>query len=472
MTKKGLRKTLAPLAGLLPALSVGMALATPAERPRPENFDNYSYYVQALVDYQRAQEALAATRIDSSKNNASDAKLCRDDNQSENGKNNCEGKYLLGKDVLEDDASRDQAVAAVDTQEMYESLDETIARAGFAGAPASTDAGAMPRSTFHDFPLQEIPSQDLSESGVDGLLGLFDNVRLRGVTSNNTGNTTASGSATLDPDGSLRASLDNVVLDLSDENISFLGNTVFLRNGYAIASADVSINGSGLDIELSSEVRTSLYIVDRDGLPGSRYAGAGAITVDELGIRVPHLDVNLQGVRTTSDSGLFRIAAYSPQPIYVDLTDTRIGVADALADGSYIGTSTDALVFGPQSVLTIGAGTNVVALIDKPDGINTAFVTLNGHVGDLSLSDISLLDNDSGGGIRVGKLAVRNLELEDTRVFMDERKVIVDLGTGIRDLEVDIERLYLGSESRGNFVGDFYADGGHLRNLRFTATPH
>lgn len=251
-----------------------------------------------------------------------------------------------------------------------------------------------------------------------------------------------------------------------------LAGFTFLADGYSVVSSSTTVEGNSLAISLSSETHTSIYIVDRDGLPGTNYDAAGALSIQHLSILVPRLNLTLQGVRTSGSDDLFRINAVSPQPIYVDLSNTRIGAADAAADGSRIGTPTDFLTFGPQSILTIGAGTTVNALIGKPDGLQTPFITMNGRIGDIGLQDISLLDNNSGGRIHIGKLGLYNLQLENARIFLDNQKVVVDTGNSFSNMSIAIERVYFGSEPSRGFVGDFYVSTGHLNNIRMTAEPH
>lgn len=451
-------------------LASGQAWANTQERPRAENYSNYSQYIQALVDYQRAQETAptpSATKSDA------DSKFCSDSQES------CEGKYLLVESeepapiVAENSSSQ-----AEPTAPPYESVDEVIARAGYSSALESPETNSLGRSTFSEFPLSEIPSQDLSDSGVEGALGLFENVRLKPLTSGKGSASASEGGATIsNNDGTVRAIIDDHVVYLDQTDFPLLGGTVALRGGYTVFSSTVTASDDEVDISLQSETRTSLYVVDRDGFLGRRYSNPGAVTVDRLGIIIPQLEINLRSTRNGSGNELFEINVFSPQPIYVDLSGTRIGAAgahDEDEDGYYalVGESADFLAFGRESLLTIGAGTRVNAAIGRPNGTRSAFVTLNGRVGDINIADISLLTDANGNGIHIGNFGIRNIALVNSRIFLDRQKVVLDVGSGLSNMEMDIERLRLGSDELSPVVGDFYATGGNLQELRVTASPH
>lgn len=469
------------------ALLAGPALAAaPGERPRPQDFPNYGSYVKALVDYQRALET--PPKKEEKKIGVDDSKLCRDTqggSEDDKKKNNCEGKYLVVENPLPDDAEQKPKKAAAEPPPpvQYEDLEETISRNSSSYSPGSGPSGTYPDLSPRSLPLEEIPAADLSEAGVSGLLGLFDNVRMTslggsaapgGIFGAATGGSSAGGSGGgIDPDGTLIASLEGIVIQLSTLDLGQLADTVIFGDGYSIVRADVRIAGDGLSIGLSSETYTSFAIVDSDGLPGTRWAGAGALTLDRMAILIPYVEANIRSVRTSSsDSSLLQLDAYSPGPIFVDFSDSSIGVAPATRDGRWIGDSTAFVRFGPDSVLTIGAGTRVRAVVSKPDGLTTAFVTLNGRIGDISINDVRVVDPEAGGSIGFGRLAVGGLDLVDARLYMNDRSVVIDTGRSLSDISVDIERFYLGNDGGGSFIGDFYARGGRLENLRLTATPH
>lgn len=508
MKRHGMRPTPSFLAGSLALLVAGHALAVPGERPRPEDFPDFGRFIEASVDYQRSLEKAPAK----SESKGSDAsRLCRDDgsggDDTKKKKNSCEGKYLLVKDRLDEETPHDKTSRPPVSAE--EADDEAAEGAGPGGSPAAGTAGTgvesledhISRTTFSalgggipatptttpalpgddagpGLTLTEISPDDLRNSGIDGLLGLFDNVRMTSLaTGTGSGLSTASSGATggpMDTDGTLRATIDDVLISLASIDTRMLGNLLTFGDGYSIVEATVRTSGDGLNIGLTAEVYTPVYLVDRDGTPGTVWSNAGAATIDRMAIIIPYLDVNIRSVSATAqDNSLLRLDAYSPQPIYVDLSNTGIGVAGASVDGSRIGTPTNFLQFGPNSLLTVAAGTRVSVGLARPSSLDTAFVTLNGHVGDISLEDISLVDNASGGSLRIGRLGVRGIELVDTSIFVDptESRIVVDVGRGLTNVDIDIERVEFGNSGR-SIIGDFYVRDAIVNELRFSATPH
>lgn len=469
------------------ALLAGTAAATTPTPPRLQDFTDYSLYVQAMVDYQRALEEPPK---EEAKDDSETSKLCQDSqggNQDDKKKNSCEGKYLTVEHRLDDDYKREGKDKPKVEQALppAEDLEETIARrsTSFLNTTGQVQGGS-PDSTPRGFPLQEISAADLSEAGVAGLLGLFNNVRMQGLAGNAapggiygaaTGGSSngGSGGSVMNPDGTMSVNLDNFMIQISTLDLDQLAGTVSFGDGYSIVSATVRTEGNGLNVALSAQVYTPVYIVDRDGVPGTSYSGAGAVVVDHMAILVPYVEANIQSVRTTSnDSSLLNIDMYSPDAIFVNLADTSVGAAPASADGSWIGPSTSFLRFGSDSILSIAPGTRLRAAVSRPEGLNTAFVTLNGRIGDISLRSVRLVDNDSGGSIGFGRLGVSNIELVDAKVYMNDRSVVVDAGRSFNDVRIDVERFYIGTDRASSMVGDFYASGGTVNNLRMTATPH
>lgn len=482
MKRPGMRKALPLLAGGFSVLVAMQALAAPGPRPRPEDFPDYARYIEAAVDYERALDKPVEA---SDSKDSSASKLCRDDSGGgkegkTKKKNSCEGKYLMVKDHLDEETPHKKSPAALNppAEEPSESLEAQISRATFSAF--GPDQGSTSASPTAGLSLTEIPADDLRNSGVDGLLGLFDNIRMNSLASGaRQGIGSASGTGTgtrslLDDDGSLRLTMDNMLLSLDAIDTSFFGGLLTFGDGYSVVSATVRTNGNSLNIGLTAQVYTPVYIVDRDGTPGTEWRNAGATTIDHLAIVIPYLDINIQGVTaSTQDNSLLQIDTYSPQAITVDLAGTGIGVAGASADGSRIGTSTNFLQFGPQSMLTVAAGTRVTARLSRPTTASTPFITLNGHVGDITLDDISLVDPVAGGSLRIGRTAVRGINLVDTTIFVDPNasRLTVDVGRGLTDVDIDMERVEFGNSGR-YVLGDFYVRNARVNELRFSATPH
>lgn len=476
------------LAGSLVALLAGVAGAatTAGERPRASDYSNYGDYVTALVDYERKQTEAAARR---NAGRSDKSKVCAD-TQDGNRKqqNSCQGKYLTGEAVLENVTEReaepqDDFFLRGNRPQNPESLDEAVARAGVDSLATVTLASL--NNPNGGMTLQEISPDEMASAGVEGLLGLVNNVRMQSLSRSSAplgawglaagGSGTSVGGVGIGEDGALRFSVEDLRLLLEELNVNFLGSIINFGDGYGVVSADVSLNpNGGLHLDLTSEIYTSLSVVDRDGLPGSAWAGAGALTLDHMAVLIPYMSVDIQGVNADfgRDNSLLRIDAYSPGEITVDFAGTSIGVAAATRDGSWIGPSKTFLQFGPDSRLTVANGTRVRVDLGAPDGMKSAFVTLNGNIGDISLGDIRLLDNQGGGQLRIGRFAISGLDLVDTRIFVEDNRVTVDLGRGMSNVGIDMERIWLGNETEGNFVGDFYARGARLTDLRLVAQPH
>ncbi|HET8730795.1 MAG TPA: hypothetical protein VFM34_06765 [Moraxellaceae bacterium] len=472
------------LAGSLGLLATSLAIALP-ERPRQENYPDYSKYIQALVDYQRALDTPAPEK-EKTKSAIDPDKLCQaKGGDKEKKKNSCEGKYLYVEDVIPDEnVQKTKPQKATATSASYENLEDAISRSGNSLFPdLVTDNG--PSTTPTQLPQQELSPTDLSESGVAGLLGLFQNVRMQSLGSNASSGGmygSSSGGAGggndvngLLTDGTLRATLDNFLIQLSSVDYSVLGSLVSFGDGYSIVNAAVRLNdqGNGIVVGLSSRTVTPVYIVDRDGVPQSSFDGAGAIALDRMTIVVPYVEANLQAVTTsTSDQSALRVDVSSMQPIYVDFSNSTIGVAPASRDGSWIGDATPFIRFGTNSMLTIAPGTNVSAVISRPSGLDNAFITLNGHIGNISLQDVSFVDAASGGSMGFGRLGLTNLDLVDAKVYVSNQTITLDTGHSFSNVGIDIERFYLGPDDGNHIVGDFYARGARVDQFRLSATPH
>lgn len=477
MNKKNGWKTGTPrLVAALPLL-LAASLALAAERPRPEAFPDYAKYIQALFDYDRALEQEARSKKKDDSGSAA-SKLCRDDGGGggdDKKKNSCEGKELLVENPIPEEAEHPESTAVgqpdpTQTNLPIEDLDEAIARAQVR-MPELKDDLAAPRSTFSSFPLAEVGAMDLSQSGVSGLLGLFN---LNSGSLQGQPPTTISlrpgSSYSLDPDGEERVTVGDLIFNLTQLDNLLLGLTAS-GNTVTSFSSEATANGDSIDIAMSSSTLISpLYIVDRDGTDVPTRREAGAIAIDRLGIIIPRLEVNIRGVKSTSNDSLLQIGAYLPYGVTVDFANTHIGAADANVEGTQIGPPTDFLVFGPQSQLTVAGGTRVTMELGVPD-YNTPLLTLNGRIGEIALTDMSLLSRGYSA-ISIGRITLRNINLVNTRVYVEEDKFTLEAGTGLTNVELGVERVYLGSALQGGYVGDFYMKETRVHNLRMTAAPH
>lgn len=424
--------------------------------PRPENYASYSLYIQALFNHQKMQSKDKGATIEKScrKKNANDP--------NEPGKTNA---------CQPPSAAEAGAGAPGDTQ--YESLEDAISKRSADLRPDHINTSTHQRSTFRSFPLSPIPAQDLSQTGVSGLLGFFNSRIFQDQTSARADqqlNSNNSPSINNDPRVSNEiASL--LYAQIIGETITMGGNVV-LRDGNGHVEVTGKVVGTGLQLQLSSNVRTGLYIVDRDGYPGSRFDQAGAVVVNSLGISIPNMLINIQGInRTSSNPELIGIQVNSPSAITVDLSGTTIGAADAVRDGSKIGAATNFLSIGPHSALTISPGMSLNATLSRPDGMVTPLVTINGNLGDINLQNISLLDNGMSA-FQIGNLGINGIALVDTRIYIDGQRIVIDAGTGINNASVSMEQLSFGDAINTTMLGDLYVSHINLVNARMSVEAH
>lgn len=342
--------------------------------------------------------------------------------------------------------------------------DEELARQRATGLqPDLTGNG---RSTFRSFHLAQMDSGTLDSIGLEGLRGINRDLVPRPQVS-----ASELFGRLLDPSPRQINEVASIVLDRATIQTGIL-NTVlrFGDDGSSYVKADVSTQPGGLDMVIDTDVVATVYLVDSDGLSNTSKAGqgydpAGALVAGPLRVSTTGLTVALRG-----DSASSRLTSYvsAPNGISVDLSGTRLGAADAVADGSAIGQSTPFLYL--DGMLQIEPGMTLRAEINAPDA-NTPLLTLNGRIGDLMISNIRLVDNNSGGEISIGRLGISGINLVNTRVFFDNDVIILDMGSGLTNLGMSIERLALGSTGAG-FLGDLYMSNGHLHSGRITFTTH
>lgn len=439
-----------------PHISIAsMDPAPSSEAPRPENYANYSLYIQALFTYQKMQnkEAGAASKP---------CKIASEEGTIEIAKSDaCQTKTLTNT-----------GEAGTASQE---SLEEAASKRQTESYQTYISTSRSPRSTFSSFPLNPITSQDLSLTGVGGLLGLFNSLVTEKQTTDSANNQLSLNNRPVTiTDSDSRNSNDFYSLLYTQAGVETLlmNNKIVLQDGSGYVEVTTKIAGSGLELHLNSNVRTGLHIVDRDGYPGSYFDGAGAVVVDSLGISIPSLYVNIQGTnRASNNPDLILAQIRSPEAITIDLSGTRIGVADALRDGSKIGTPTSFMSFGPQSVMTIAPGMSMNTVLSRPNGLVTPLTTLNGSIGTISLQDVSLLENGTSA-LNIGVLGIDGIQLVNTKIFIVDKKIIIDAGTGINNGSMWMERVSFGDIPTSTMLGDFYISHINLVNARMTVEAH
>jgi hypothetical protein len=425
-------------------LSSAMAVTSSADaRPRPEDFASYSQFLQALFDYQHQQNAA--------------------------------------------NSSFSSAPATTTDNSSTESLDDAVAKANAGENPGYVDNSAHPRSTFKSFTLSQLPSQDMSQTAVDQALGIFGEHTLKQAPTT-VARLREGNELNLTPDVPLRLisdAYDISMLEVGEQSNTFSAD-IILPEGQGRATATSRKNADGsIDITLDSSVRTNLYIVDRDGMPGTAFSHAGAVALRSLALDIKGLNAHISGARTTgsNNNDLLVVRTTTPNAIHIDFSGTRIGVADARYDGgtlrlssSTIGPVNYFMRFGNDAVLTIAPGLDLTTVISRPDGMNKPLITLNGFLGDINLSNISLMEDgtDQSAGtptLTIGKLGLTNLSMNNMHIYLVDRSIVLDAGGGMRNVGMSLERVSMGTNPN-IMVGDFYVQNMNIVNSRITIAAH
>lgn len=449
---KSIRAASLFMAGLLLG---GSAAASVAEPPREENFPNFSQYMRALFQYRKEQIAA----------DTSQEKLCSDasksDGKERKQKNTCDGSAKIISDP------------DLDANTPHEDLDEAIAKASAGINPGYVDTSPTPRTTFKSFPLSPITSSDLSNMGVTGLLGFLGSL----IPANQTPPPTTAllrpdSSETLIPDTGLRLLGDAysaVIASFELGTISF-GGVLHFREGTGTVEATAMPIPGGASLNLSADIHTGLYVVDRDGEPGTPFSNAGALVVDSLGINMQNVQANITAGGSTSNQ-LLNIQVYSPNAITIDLSSTHAGAADARADQTAIGPATNFLSFGSGSMMTISPGMTMLTSLGHSSGMTTPLITLNGDLGSVQLTDMSLVQG-ADTILHVGDISVSGLRMVDTKIYLDQQTVVIDLGSGMTNLAMAFERVSMGNAQSNSNLGDFYVLNANVSHMLITARAH
>ncbi len=413
-----------------------------ANKPLPENYASYSLYLQALFDYQRAKDSA--------------------------------GNQLP------------PSVSGSIKPDKSESLDAAIAQAG--STTGYIDKSSKPRSTYKSFSLNQLPPQDMSQSNVGDSLGIFSSHIMQQQPQT---------TARLRPDNPLSlfsneeaqlfADVSHITWQSqSKKAITDFSAKIILPEGEAEASASASIDDEedALELTLSSRVQTNIYLIDRDGIPDSNnYRQAGAIAIQGFGLQIDDMATKIHTPLNSSGDTHLVLDVSSPNPILIDLSNSRFGSADAkngaaeLAFSSAeIGNISYFAKFGPNSVMTIAPGMSMNIRLDEPEGMVQPLATLNGKISDISIGDISILgrDTSSGGqnGIHIGKIRVSGLNLVNAALYANGEAIVMDMGSGIRNMSITMERVAIGAAGSNVFVGDFYTDNIGIANTRVSFASH
>lgn len=433
----------ATLAACLSCLSpLSLASTASEQKPSPDDFASYSLYLHALFDYQRKHSGLKPAQI-----------------------------------------------AATSSQAEPESLEEAIAKSG--KSPGYVDTSANPRSTFKSFTLPAISAQDMSISSITDALGVFglENTTLTEVPQT-TARLRADNDLVLTPNVDMRLSGDAYYAAWSQDQqaiIDLVGGQIILPEGEAQASATVSkstLGDGGLDLTLSTKVRTNFYMIDRDGIPNSNFSGAGALAIQPIAIEFSNITSHITAEKNNRNDDLIRVLVASPNAIIMDLSGSQIGVADARADSGQLALSQQNIgkigyfaKFGKDAQVRIAPGMKMDIKIGAPDGMRTPLATVNGRIDNISISNISLLgrstgNDDDDNALRIGRMGISDLEIKDLQVFLDNQTLVLKIGPSSKDLGVSLERIAIGPKPDSAIIGDLYMNHIGVSNMQVSIAAH
>lgn len=448
--------------------------AATTERPQLKNYSSYTDFLRAVVDYAKGDGTTATT-----------VRECRDDEVGPDGEpldkeNPCRvkdsflnagGQGSLGTPARQDSGDNNNAIdgAAADTGEGQgkdsgsltsgDSLEHAVALARDGLNPTYYDPTST-RTTFRSFPMSPIEAADLADvSLIDALTGLIVTTRDSAIRMD------------IDPArfGDLltladeRIGGDNNALqinslafqqELMNNIIPFAGgNIIWTTDGtyYSVATATPSfIEDNGIGLSFSTQARVRAAIVDSDGWISSanpETPQAGALVIDPLSLSTGTINASLWAIDDASGNTSVRALLTTTDDLMIDLSNTSLGVASATRAGDtwIIGRANTFMSFGNDSRLTITLDSPIETILANPDSAtNTPLVRINGSIGRLSLSNISLLDGSSKHGIHVGRYTINNLVMANTSIYFENDAIRVDLGKGAENMHMAIERIIIG----------------------------
>lgn len=462
---------------LLALLVSGHALAANSERPKLKDYDSYTDFMRAVVSYTKSDGQLEVGEREcrdgkvggeSQQNSCNASESLRDsDNtaQADGTARSNEAGIGSNTDISNTGPTTDDMDNASITDLPYSdpnvpnALEQAIAQARDGLNPHYVDNSGM-RTTFNSFPMQPVDPNDLAQvSLVDALSGLLVTERDAKIRLNIDSSKLTDPLALTDA----RLTSDSLALDLDsiEAQQQLLNNILPFAGGNFIWSVDggnyysnvyvqsAYIGDRGVSLALSTEASVRAAIVDSDGW--SRAAGnqfspsAGAMVIDPLNIKTDTIVAKLFALDDGAGNTSILASLESLGDITINLSDTNIGVASATRSGNTweLGSASNFLSFGPNSILTIRLDEPMETIFSNPDN-DTPLLRINGSIPQLTLSDVALVDSSSKQGIHFGRVTVRNLKMVDTSVYFENDAIRVDMGKGTSNLRMDIERIVLG----------------------------
>lgn len=494
---------------LLALLVSGSAHAN-AERPQLKDFNSYTDFLRAVVDYTRlgdgptgAERECREDEVDNEgnptdKNNPCRPRLVREDAINAGmgegaGMTEAAGSASAGTGDGEEPDGLDGSNALATTpgpgtrQESGDALEDAIALARDGLNPVYVDPGNT-RTTFRSFPMQPVDANDLAAvSLIDALTGLL-------VTNNNTRlrlniDPSSFTSPLAAEDDRVNGSLyslqlgDLAVQQLLLANIAGFNtsNIVWTTDGnyYSVVNADPYLIGSnGIGLNFSTDARLRMAIVDSDGFAPA--LGAGALVIDPLHITTSDIAANLFSVDDGRGSKGVLASLDVTDGINVNMSNMQIGVAGATrnAEGGWnIGQASNFLFFGDDSTLSITMDSPLEIMFKNTDNAATEpLIQVNGAISNLDLKNMSLMDINSGGGIHFDSVGITNLSMVNTSVYFNNNTIRVDMGSSLTNLRMVIANIVLGGPldraSRPAGIGDAELRFTRVDSMELTIQPH
>lgn len=504
-----------PVAMTALALLVGSSVQAATERPQLKDYATYNDFMRAVVDYTRKNDASGADRecrddeVDADgqptdKENPCRPKLVRQDGiplgaaASSSGSRADSDSAATGALSPEDnaaaldelDSGSDASLATDDSTSTGDALEQAIALARDGLNPVYSDPNNT-RTTFRSFPMQPIESDDLAAvSLIDALTGLLITTNNSRMRLNIDPSQLTNQLATEDS----RVFSDNISLNLENFEIESLlisnifgfetGNIVWPTDGdyYSVVTATPSlIADNGISLAFSTDARLRMAIVDSDGLPSAGIPRAGAVTIDPLRITTNTIMANLFAVDDGNGSTGVLATLDITDGIVIDLSNTQVGVAGATRNSSggwNLSRISNFLYFGDNSQLSIRTNSPLEVMLTNPDNAATdPLITVNGSFDNIALSSLSLMDNNSGGGLHIDRVTISNLALVNTSVYFNNsnNSIRVDMGNSLNNLRMVLENIVLGGPldraSRPAGIGDAEVRVTNAQ-LEMTLQPH
>jgi hypothetical protein len=254
-------------------------------------------------------------------------------------------------------------------------------------------------------------------------------------------------------------------------------------------SLSTTTGQDGITLTLDTNVTTNIKWIDRNGTGVAGYTHAGAMVINNVNIATTGLRIDIDAGGNTGSGagtrGMLNIGVSNPNAITIglgggsiqaaDATDAVNYVTDPLATRAASGAGMNVITFNAGSTLTIAANAGRLLDIQLGSEVNN-FITLNGNLGDISLTGVNIIDANGGvgGDISIGTLTLSNINLVNASVNVDATGLKFNTGTGLTNVTVGVERLALGDETAvgAGFIGDVYLSGMNISNNTVTVSGH